>query len=437
MLPEMAAGASSPAEGFEPLSKIAIHKATVELQPSAFVQATPSLLGDKGEDTDRVTVKYGRTKRSVDDWIAVFSPADFNSGKCPNPASYPGEPLLCTAPMKYQYANYSARYTNPGDGSIRFQLIDQRADFAFALFTGGLENARLVAVSKPVAFRNPKAPVFPRLAHGKIDDEIAVTWTSGYDIAPVEKSRAEPANIEVLLQDRARAAGRVCRVGQALHVPCSAVDGAELAAARHRLRRHGKGTAERDGSNEFANYQPGSLNTTDALVRDLDNYAHGYISQWDQFTAQVAPITATNCMIASTVVTTRGTGPTPAGSSTSRTPAASAACWPGRDHVLLPGREQSQLLVQGGLRDVSVLHHRLRARLAGGHGAVQVHQALPLDGGPEAPALAHLHGAPRPGLLLQRPVRHEGLLRGARGQREHAEAAVEVPRRHHFLRPRP
>ncbi|KAK8451559.1 hypothetical protein SEVIR_6G229901v4 [Setaria viridis] len=241
MLPEMAAGASSPAEGFEPLSKIAIHKATVELQPSAFVQATPSLLGDKGEDTDRVTVKYGRTKRSVDDWIAVFSPADFNSGKCPNPASYPGEPLLCTAPMKYQYANYSARYTNPGDGSIRFQLIDQRADFAFALFTGGLENARLVAVSKPVAFRNPKAPVFPRLAHGKIDDEIAVTWTSGYDIAPVEKSRAEPANIEVLLQDRARAAGRVCRVGQALHVPCSAVDGAELAAARHRLRRHGKG----------------------------------------------------------------------------------------------------------------------------------------------------------------------------------------------------
>nr|TKW11383.1 hypothetical protein SEVIR_6G229866v2 [Setaria viridis] len=198
MLPEMAAGASSPAEGFEPLSKIAIHKATVELQPSAFVQATPSLLGDKGEDTDRVTVKYGRTKRSVDDWIAVFSPADFNSGKCPNPASYPGEPLLCTAPMKYQYANYSARYTNPGDGSIRFQLIDQRADFAFALFTGGLENARLVAVSKPVAFRNPKAPVFPRLAHGKIDDEIAVTWTSGYDIAPVEKSRAEPANIEVM-----------------------------------------------------------------------------------------------------------------------------------------------------------------------------------------------------------------------------------------------
>lgn len=125
--------------------------------------------------------------------------------------------------------------------------------------------------------------------------------------------------------------------------------------------------AERDGSNEFANYQPGSLNTTDRLVEDLDNYdivfhigdlpyANGYISQWDQFTAQVAPITAKKpYMIARLVpvivqcsdklnkcsgicsysfgifvsidaaVTMRGTGPTPEGSSTSRTPAASAA----------------------------------------------------------------------------------------------------------------
>ena len=58
---------------------------------------------------------------------------------------------------------------------------------------------------------------------------------------------------------------------------------------------------ERDGSNEYANYQPGSLMTTDTLIKDLDNidavfligdlpYANGYISQWDQFTAQVEPI---------------------------------------------------------------------------------------------------------------------------------------------------
>ena len=62
--------------------------------------------------------------------------------------------------------------------------------------------------------------------------------------------------------------------------------------------------AERDGSNEYSDYQPGSLNTTDQLIRDLSNidivfhigdltYSNGYISQWDQFTAQVEPIAST------------------------------------------------------------------------------------------------------------------------------------------------
>lgn len=62
--------------------------------------------------------------------------------------------------------------------------------------------------------------------------------------------------------------------------------------------------AERDGSNEYNSYQPGSLNTTDQLISDLYNidivfhigditYANGYISQWDQFTSQVEPIAST------------------------------------------------------------------------------------------------------------------------------------------------
>lgn len=62
--------------------------------------------------------------------------------------------------------------------------------------------------------------------------------------------------------------------------------------------------AERDGSNEYNAYQPGSLNTTDQLIKDLGNidivfhigditYANGYLSQWDQFTAQVEPIAST------------------------------------------------------------------------------------------------------------------------------------------------
>lgn len=59
--------------------------------------------------------------------------------------------------------------------------------------------------------------------------------------------------------------------------------------------------AERDGSTMYADYQPGSLNTTDQLIKDLKNidivfligdlaYANGYISQWDQFMSQVESI---------------------------------------------------------------------------------------------------------------------------------------------------
>jgi hypothetical protein len=62
--------------------------------------------------------------------------------------------------------------------------------------------------------------------------------------------------------------------------------------------------AERDGSNDYSDYQPGSLNTTDQLIKDLKNYdivfhigdlcySNGYVSQWDQFTAQVEPIAST------------------------------------------------------------------------------------------------------------------------------------------------
>ncbi|KAG5049984.1 hypothetical protein JHK85_011087 [Glycine max] len=65
---------------------------------------------------------------------------------------------------------------------LKFQLINQRADFSFGLFSGGLSNPRLVAVSNSISFANPKAPVYPRLALGRSWDEMTVTWTSGYDI---------------------------------------------------------------------------------------------------------------------------------------------------------------------------------------------------------------------------------------------------------------
>lgn len=139
--------------------------------------------------------------------------------------------------LQYKYANYSnPLYTKTGKNSIKFQLINQRADFSFALFSGGLSNVcsfatlmlhcisnifsnlgfflvlivdlfisvtgfasvlfynflknfllydswtnlriwilqpKLVAISNYITFTNPKAPLYPRLAQGKSWNEVS------------------------------------------------------------------------------------------------------------------------------------------------------------------------------------------------------------------------------------------------------------------------
>ena len=206
-------------------------------------------------------------------------------------------------------------------------------------------------MSEPISFKNPKAPVFPRLAQGTSHDEMTVTWTSGYAIDEAYPFVEWGALVAGGVRHTARAPagtltfnrGSMCgepartvgwrdpgfihtaflrdlwpnkeyhyRIGHELP-DGSVVWGkpysfrAPPSPGQPSLQRvivfGDMGKAERDGSNEYAAYQPGSLNTTDALIADLDNYdivfhigdmpyANGYISQWDQFTAQVAPITA-------------------------------------------------------------------------------------------------------------------------------------------------
>nr|POF14528.1 putative inactive purple acid phosphatase 1 [Quercus suber] len=169
--------------GDQPLSKIAIHKATIDLNHDAYVKASPTVLGLKEQTTEWVTLEYSSPKPSADDWIGVFSPANFNSSTCPQEKPTVHPPQLCSAPIKYQFANYSSpKYKDTGKGYLKLQLINQRSDFSFALFSSGLSNPKLVAVSNQVAFANPNAPVYPRLAQGKQWNEMTVTWTSGYGI---------------------------------------------------------------------------------------------------------------------------------------------------------------------------------------------------------------------------------------------------------------
>eukprot|EP00252_Welwitschia_mirabilis_P007823 TRINITY_DN19542_c0_g1_i1.p1 TRINITY_DN19542_c0_g1~~TRINITY_DN19542_c0_g1_i1.p1 ORF type:complete len:622 (+),score=119.14 TRINITY_DN19542_c0_g1_i1:162-2027(+) len=340
---------SSHPEDNQPLAKIKIYNAHVAVESSYNVHATPVLLGLTGENGDNVTVNFQSSSPTSSDWIAVFSPANFNGSTCPLDSEPEKDqtPLLCTAPIKFQYANYSnPEYKETGRGSLQFTLINQRADFAFALFTGGLSNPLLKAISNPVSFVNPKAPAYPRLALGKQWNEMAVTWTSGYGIneaVPLVKwgfqKRAltflSPAGTETYTRTSmcgppARTLGwrdpgfihtsflkelwpntrYYYKVGHQLFNGSQVWGPTKFFKAppypgEDSLQRiivfGDMGKAERDKSNEYSDYQPGCLNTTDRLIEDLDNfdivmhigdlaYANGYLSQWDQFTAQIEPI---------------------------------------------------------------------------------------------------------------------------------------------------
>ncbi|XP_047310384.1 probable inactive purple acid phosphatase 27 [Impatiens glandulifera] len=333
--------------GEQPLSKIAIHKATVSLHNSASVKAFPLVLGLNGRDTEWVKVVIKYANPSKDDWVAVFSPANFNSSNCYSADDFKDQkPYICTSPIKYTYANFSnPGYTKTGKNTLKFLLINQRADFSFALFTGGLSNPKLISVSNSITFHKPKAPLYPRLALGKSWNEMTVTWTSGYNLdeavpfvewgltrGPRKRSPAgtltfhrnsmcgapartvgwrDPGFIHTsFLNDLWPNTLYTYKMGHLLS------DGSYVWSKPYSFKASpypgqeslqqiiifgDMGKAERDGSNEYSNYQPGSLNTTDQLIKDLKNidivfhigditYANGYLSQWDQFTSLVEPI---------------------------------------------------------------------------------------------------------------------------------------------------
>ncbi|KAG9143448.1 hypothetical protein Leryth_025138, partial [Lithospermum erythrorhizon] len=300
-----------------------------------------------GQDNEWVTVDLENPEPSENDWIGVFSPAKFNESECHQDNDPKQQtPYICTAPVKYQFANFSnPKYTETGNTSINLILINQRADFSFALFTGGLLNPKLVATSNVISFVNPKAPLYPRLAQGKSWNEMTVTWTSGYNIDEAvpfvewgwegrSKSRSPAGTLTFPRNSMCGAPARTVGWRDPGFIHTSFLKelwpNTEYTYKLGHLLANGSfiwsrmysfksspypgqnslqrvvifgdmGKAERDGSNEYSNYQPGSLNTTEKLIDDLENidivfhigdivYSNGYISQWDQFTSQVEPI---------------------------------------------------------------------------------------------------------------------------------------------------
>ncbi|XP_024542153.1 nucleotide pyrophosphatase/phosphodiesterase isoform X2 [Selaginella moellendorffii] len=350
----------------QPLSRISIHRSAVRLQSSASITASPQVLGLKGVNVDNVRVIFQMPiGASSSDWIGVFSPSNFSSKLCLSD-QLGEEPRLCNAPIKYQFANMSdSQYAMSGRGELTFRLINQRQDFAFGLFSGYLDKVNLlffndptvaffcmqpvlVAVSQPVAFKNPKAPVSPRLALGKDWNEMTVTWTSGYSISeakpfvlwgPEDEKYAFRAPASTLTFTQKDMCGAPANTvgwrdpgyihtsylknlwpsttyfykiahklksgdtvyGPENHFMSSPAPGQDSLQRVVIFGDMGKG--ERDLSNEYSDYQPGALNTTDRLNEDLDNidmvfhigditYSDGYLSQWDQFTEQIERISS-------------------------------------------------------------------------------------------------------------------------------------------------
>ncbi|KAJ7943342.1 Purple acid phosphatase [Quillaja saponaria] len=349
LLPVLATFQEAMSDSHQPLSKVAIHKTIFALDEHAYVKASPVVLGSEGQNTEWVTLEFRNPKPSNDDWIGVFSPANFSASICPAEDRLMTPPFLCSAPIKYQFANYSNHeYKHTGKGVLKLQLINQRSDFSFVLFTGGLNYPKLVAVSNRVTFFNPNAPVYPRLAQGKLWNEMTVTWTSGYGI-----NQAEPfvewgpkGGVRVrspagtLTFDRNSMCGAPARTvgwrdpgyihtsflkelwpnrGYEYKLGHRLFNGTIIWSQEYQFKASpypgqdslqrvvifgDMGKAEADGSNEYNDFQHASLNTTKQLVQDLKNidivfhigdlcYANGYISQWDQFTAQVEPIAST------------------------------------------------------------------------------------------------------------------------------------------------
>ncbi|EOA12505.1 hypothetical protein CARUB_v10026184mg [Capsella rubella] len=335
--------------GDQPLASIAIHKTLFDLNEEAYVKASPTLLGSDGKHSEWVLVEYSSPHPSDDDWIGVFSPAAFNASICPAEIEYVDPPLLCSAPIKFQYANYgNPDYINTGNASLKLQLINQRADFSFGLFSGGLLNPKLVAVSNKVVFENPKAPAYPRLALGKAWDEMTVTWTSGYGIDFAEpfvewgitKGELKRSPAGTLTFGRNSMCGAPARtVGwrdpgyihtaflkelwpnsrYTYRIGHKFLSGTFIWSKEYQFQSPpfpgqdslqrvvifgDMGKAEVDGSNEYKDFQHASLNTTKQLIRLLNgtdvvfhigdiSYANGYLSQWDQFTAPIEPIAST------------------------------------------------------------------------------------------------------------------------------------------------
>ncbi|KAK4358002.1 hypothetical protein RND71_023612 [Anisodus tanguticus] len=165
-----------------PLARIAVHKAIAALDARAYIKASPSILGSNGLNREWITLEYGTSIPSNDDWVGVFSPGNFSAATC-DPEYTMVTPFLCTAPIKVLSICKSLQSQLQKD---RKRIIKASIDQPEIRFLLRFVFWWIVKLSNTVAFANPNAPLYPRLAQGKTWNEMTVTWTSGYAINEAE-----------------------------------------------------------------------------------------------------------------------------------------------------------------------------------------------------------------------------------------------------------
>ncbi|KAM0859176.1 hypothetical protein ACQ4PT_047376 [Festuca glaucescens] len=300
---------ASPAEGIQPLSKIAIHKATVNLRGSAYVRATPALLGD---ELPLASLIIKLATLSVRQLLGELP--GLGQGHHPVPAHQPALRLLLRPLLRRPRKPDAGGSVEAGgvqepqgagvpaagagqdprrdDRDLDQRLRHQRGLPVCGVGRGHLRQRQPHAHARRDANLQPRQHVRRASADGWVERPGFIHTAFMRDLWP---------NKEYFYKIGHELLNGTVVWGKSYTFKAPPTPGQN---SLQRIIVFGDmGKAERDGSNEFSNYQPGSLNTTDTLIEDLDNYdivfhigdmpyANGYLSQWDQFTAQVAPISA-------------------------------------------------------------------------------------------------------------------------------------------------
>ena len=156
-----------------PLNSLRHDRARRNIDDSVLLKVSKTTLKGPGHDWVNVTWS-GVQNPSIGDWIGVYSP----------PVNGSNIDHSLHAPVKYQYANFTATHLGTGAGLLSFRLVNMRADIVMGFFTGGFDNPTLVAVSDVVSFMNPNEPLQGHLSYTGDPTKMTLTWVSGESDSP-------------------------------------------------------------------------------------------------------------------------------------------------------------------------------------------------------------------------------------------------------------